>query len=76
MSIPCLFSLRIENDKEKLKTKKKLKMLRCENYLTVVTNRSKNLIHFLSNPHVPTLEVQFRNPSQGPVIKMEFVQKV
>lgn len=44
-------------------------MLRCENYLTVITNRSRNLIHFLSNPHVPTLEVQFHNPNQGPVIK-------
>lgn len=44
-------------------------MLKCVNQLDVVTNRSRNLIHFLSNRRVPTLEVQFRSPSRGPVIK-------
>lgn len=46
-------------------------MLKCENYSTVITNRSRNLIHFLSNLHVTSLEVLFRSPSRVPVKKYE-----
>lgn len=35
-------------------------MLKCENYLTVITNRSRYLIHFHSTRRLPNWEVLFR----------------
>lgn len=42
-------------------------MLKCENYLTAITNRSRNLIQLRSNQHLPNWEVLFRIAILDPI---------
>lgn len=51
-------------------------MLKCENYLTVITNRSRNLIHFHSNRHSPNWEVLFQTAILDPVKELSKRRKI